>query len=184
MHLLLLIKDAWHTHSIKDKLRIWFMPLGWRPADVVDQYPVYKIKDVFHFEKFDPTLSKSMIIYCWIQMIMVLLFVSYLFGNIASIGSPSMFYYGAFIFLMVYAFTELLDNSSTAWAWQLLTSAFGVFILWQQGDWFGASKWVSLINYLVAGYLGLSSIASYWICSQITKPPLPEKDSRLQSKNP
>lgn len=110
-----------------------------------------------------------MIIYCWIQMIMVLLFVSYLFGNIASIGSPNMFYYGAFIFLMVYAYTELLDKSSTAWTWQLLTSAFGVYILWQQGDWFAASKWVPFINYLVAGYLGLSLIASYWICYHVSR---------------
>ncbi len=28
--------DAWHTRSWRDKLRIWFMPTGWRPADVSD----------------------------------------------------------------------------------------------------------------------------------------------------
>ena len=33
-HLWLLISDAWHTASWRDKLRIWFMPTGWRPADV------------------------------------------------------------------------------------------------------------------------------------------------------
>ncbi|MEZ4789656.1 MAG: sterol desaturase family protein [Flavobacteriales bacterium] len=26
--------DAWHTRSWWDKLRIWFMPTGWRPADL------------------------------------------------------------------------------------------------------------------------------------------------------
>ncbi|HOY27573.1 MAG TPA: sterol desaturase family protein [Flavobacteriales bacterium] len=26
--------DAWHTRSWWDKLRIWFMPTGWRPSDV------------------------------------------------------------------------------------------------------------------------------------------------------
>lgn len=170
MHLWLLIKDAWHTHSLRDKLRIWFMPLGWRPADVVDQYPVYKIKDVFHFEKFDPEASNGLITYCWFQMLMVLVLVSYLFGNIATIGSPGMFYYGAFIFLMVYAYTELLDKSSTAWIWQLLTSAFGVFILWQQGDWFGASKLIPFINYLVASYLCFSAIVSFWFCTRFNKP--------------
>jgi alkylglycerol monooxygenase len=34
-HLGLLIKDALRAKSVKDKLRIWFMPTGWRPADVV-----------------------------------------------------------------------------------------------------------------------------------------------------
>jgi hypothetical protein len=166
----LLIKDAWHTHSLKDKFRIWFMPLGWRPADVVDQFPVYKIKDVFHFEKFDPDASSGLISFCWFQMVMVLVFVSYLFGNIALIGSPGMFYYGAFIYMMVYAYTELLDKSSSAWKWQLLTWAFGIFILWQQGDWFGASKLIPFINYLVASYLGLSAMASFWFCNSFNRP--------------
>jgi sterol desaturase/sphingolipid hydroxylase (fatty acid hydroxylase superfamily) len=170
MHLWLLIKDAWHTHSVKDKLRIWFMPLGWRPADVVNDYPVYKISDVYHFEKFDPVISKNLGMYCWVQMVLVLFFVSYLFGNIAAIGSPAMFYYGAFIFLMVYAYTELLDKSPAAWVWQLLTAGFGAFILWQQGDWFGASRWIPFINYLVIGYLGVSAVASFWFCSSFPKP--------------
>ena len=29
----LLIKDAWRTRSLWDKIRIWFMPTGWRPDD-------------------------------------------------------------------------------------------------------------------------------------------------------
>ncbi|MFN7840000.1 MAG: sterol desaturase family protein, partial [Bacteroidota bacterium] len=39
VHLWLLIKDAWHASSYFDKLRIWFMPLGWRPSDVAAEYP-------------------------------------------------------------------------------------------------------------------------------------------------
>ena len=35
MHLWLLMQDAWHTQSWKDKLRVWLMPLGWRPEDVL-----------------------------------------------------------------------------------------------------------------------------------------------------
>ena len=32
-----LFSDAWHTSNWFDKLRIWFMPTGWRPADVRDE---------------------------------------------------------------------------------------------------------------------------------------------------
>lgn len=35
-----LFKDAWHAGSRWDKLRIWFMPTGWRPADVDASYPL------------------------------------------------------------------------------------------------------------------------------------------------
>ena len=35
-----LIQDAWHARSWKDKLRIWFMPTGWRPEDVKENHPL------------------------------------------------------------------------------------------------------------------------------------------------
>jgi sterol desaturase/sphingolipid hydroxylase (fatty acid hydroxylase superfamily) len=39
-HLALLLRDAWHAQSWWDKLRIWVMPTGWRPADVIQRYPI------------------------------------------------------------------------------------------------------------------------------------------------
>ena len=29
------------------------MPTGWRPDDVVEKFPVYKIEDVYNFQKYD-----------------------------------------------------------------------------------------------------------------------------------
>ena len=40
-----LLKDAWHTKRVFDKLRIWFMPTGWRPEDVKEKYPLQSITD-------------------------------------------------------------------------------------------------------------------------------------------
>jgi hypothetical protein len=80
-HLWLLIKDAWHTQSWKDKFRIWLMPLGWRPSDVVDTYPIYKIEDVYHFTKYETNASKSLKIYLWFQLFSLLLIVADLYGN-------------------------------------------------------------------------------------------------------
>lgn len=34
-----LAHDAWHTKRWHDKLRVWFMPPGWRPADVAQRFP-------------------------------------------------------------------------------------------------------------------------------------------------
>ncbi len=36
-HLCQILKDAYHANSFVDKIRIWFMPLGWRPNDVKDE---------------------------------------------------------------------------------------------------------------------------------------------------
>lgn len=162
MHLWLLIKDAWHTQRWKDKLRIWFMPTGWRPDDVAAKFPVYKIEDVYHFEKYDTGHTKTMVSWSWVQLAITLLFISYLFGNIAAIGSPDMFIYGAFVFLQVYAFTELMDRSTYAWIWETFKTIFGLSLLLQNNDWFGLSQYTSLAVPVLAGYFILSFMVCFY----------------------
>jgi sterol desaturase/sphingolipid hydroxylase (fatty acid hydroxylase superfamily) len=170
MHLWLLIKDAWYAQRWKDKLRIWFMPTGWRPDDVAAKFPVYKIEDVYHFEKYDTGHTKTMVIWSWVQLAITLLFISYLFGNIAAIGSPNMFIYGAFVFLQVYAFTELMDRSKYAWIWEMLKTIFGLSILIQSNDWFGLSQYTSLAIPVLSGYFVLSlMVCLYFVLKENTE---------------
>ena len=152
MHIWLLIKDAWHTKSLKDKMRIWFMPTGWRPADTATAYPVYKIEDVYHFEKYNTQTNAGLTVWIWVQLALLLLFVSYLFGNIAAIGSPAMFVYGGFIFLFVYAFTELMDGNRFAFLWEIAKAFLGLGIIFYWGDWFGAGQRLPAAKYLLAAY--------------------------------
>jgi sterol desaturase/sphingolipid hydroxylase (fatty acid hydroxylase superfamily) len=163
MHLWLLIKDAWHAKSYWDKLRIWFMPLGWRPEDVANKYPVYKINDVYQFNKYDTHASLNLIAWSWIQMFILLLLVSYLFGNIAKIGAPDMFIYGLYVFLTVYAYTELLDKNKYAWVWELIKNLFGMYIVLQSGDWFGLNQHVPGISYILLIYFSFASIYTFWL---------------------
>ncbi len=162
IHLLLLIKDAWHAQNWKDKLRIWFMPTGWRPADVTQKYPVYKIEDVYHFDKYDTRHSKLLVTWAWAQMISLLVFTSYLFGNIARIGNPAMYFYGAYIFVFVYALAELLDGNRYAMYWEITKSIFGLGIIWYSGDWFGAETYAVSIKYVLIAYFILSMMITGW----------------------
>ncbi|HNP22907.1 MAG TPA: sterol desaturase family protein [Panacibacter sp.] len=161
-HMWLLIKDAWRAKSIKDKLRIWFMPTGWRPADVAEKYPVYKIADVYNFEKYNPPASPGLYVWAWIQVAITLLFVSYLFGNIAGIGKPQMFFYGAFVFLHIYAYSELMDQHKSAFLWELVKCVFGATIILFYGDWFGASLFIPWLNILLLGYFISSLAVTAW----------------------
>ena len=167
MHLWLLIKDAWRAQRWWDKLRIWFMPLGWRPADVASKYPVFKISDVNHFEKYHPKISSSVMTWSWIQMFVVFFFISYLFGKIADIGVPSMFVYGAFIFLSVYAYTELMDKNPFAWLWEGFKNVVGIYILLQQGDWFGLGNYVPGISIVLFAYFILSTAITFGLTRQV-----------------
>jgi len=161
-HLWLLIKDAVYTKNLKDKIRIWFMPTGWRPPDVAEKYPVYKIENVYHFEKYNPPFSPLLYAWSWVQLIVTLLLISYLFGNIATIGKPSIFIYGGFIFLFVYAFTELMDRNPFAFIWELIKNIFAIGIILYTGDWFGANTYISWISTLLIAWFILSTIVCGW----------------------
>ena len=161
-HLYLLIRDAWRTKNILDKFRIWFMPTGWRPADVDSSYPVDKIDNVYDYRKYDPISSYSLRTWSFIQLLFLMFFVGHLFGNIATIGSPGMFQYGLFIFIYIYAMTELMDKNPIAYAWEGLKCLSGLYFLSVAGNWFGADKYIPFANYLVQGYLIISFIASIY----------------------
>ena len=51
-------RDAWRARSWWDKLRIWLMPPGWRPADVAaaDPKPPFRLEAV---RRFDPPMSRA-----------------------------------------------------------------------------------------------------------------------------
>ena len=52
-----LARDALRARSWWDKLRIWFMPPGWRPADVAARFPkpAFRISEV---QRYDPPTSR------------------------------------------------------------------------------------------------------------------------------
>ena len=168
-HLWLMIKDAWRTKSWKDKFTLWFKPTGYRPADVAEKYPVYKIQDVYHFEKYDTKTSPALNAWAWVQLVLILLCISYLFGQIAHINSLDgayIYWYGAFVFLSVYAITDLMDRHRYAIIPEILRSGLGLYILYWQGDWFGLSQWLDSVNYILASYFVLSIIITGWFVIQ------------------
>ena len=170
MHLWLLMQDAWHTQSWKDKLRVWLMPLGWRPADVIEKYPVYKIEDVYHFEKYDTPAPKGMIIYLWIQLFCLLLIVSYLFGNVANIGLTNMMYYGLFVFAQVYALTELMDRNPRALMYEIVKNIICVGGILYYGGWFGLQNYSTASSYILMGYFIASTVTVAAFTSQLNRP--------------
>jgi len=162
-HISLLFKDAWRTRNWKDKILIWFKPTGYRPSDVIEKYPVRKIDDPFHFEKYEPKSSPLLHGWAWVLLISLLFFLSYLFGNIArinAIDNSYIYWYGLFIFLYVYSMTELMDRNPTAIFWSIACSVFMLTLIYLQGDWFGASAYSSSIAWFVAGFAVLQVLVS------------------------
>lgn len=162
IHLWQIIIDAWRAKSWKDKLRVWFMPTGWRPADVAEKYPLESIEDVYAYEKYDPRLSGGLQIWSWIQYVFTFASMMYLFNNITEIGFLNAVFYAAFLYLSIFSFTMLMDKNPYAWLVELCKSAIGLGIIYFSGDWFMISNIIPSAHLFVAGYYMISAVLVFY----------------------
>lgn len=160
IHMWLLITDAWRASSFVDKMNVWLKPTGWRPTDVAEKNPVFKIDDVYHFDKYNTNQNSNFVAWMWMQLIVIFIGVAFMLGNIANIGIPNMFIYGAFIFVYVYALTDLMDGNKYAYVWEILKCLFGLGIIYFIGDWFGASRHITQLNSILVVYFILSLVVT------------------------
>ncbi|WP_374669378.1 lysoplasmalogenase family protein [Ramlibacter sp.] len=66
-----LARDSWHARSWADKLRVWFKPPGWRPADVAARFPKPAF-DLQRVERFHPPMSRGLAWFAGLQFVVVL----------------------------------------------------------------------------------------------------------------
>ncbi len=136
-HLWRLILDAWRTRNIRDKFRIWFMPTGWRPADVKQTYPIEVIEDVYSFNRYQTTASPFLKGYAVFQMVFTLGLILFMFYNYTAIGNTGLLLCGAFVFLGIYGYTTLMDRKTYAVYIEVIRAMIGIIFIIVTGDWFG-----------------------------------------------
>jgi len=112
-------RDAARAASWWDKLRIWFMPTGWRPADVAAKYPLSK-PELSQFVKFEVPLSAGQKVYAGVQ------FALYLVGG---------------TYLLAISASLTLGLLIASWAWV----AFGLYSV---GVWLENRPWARLLEVL------------------------------------
>lgn len=157
-HLWQLIKDAWRAQRIWDKVRIWFMPTGWRPQDVSAKYPLNVIDNPYDQVKYNPDTTPSLRAWSWFQLIFCNLLLYYMLTHIADFGAADILIYSVFIFLAIFAYTSLMDNDFIAIIAELAKFGWGTYIIVQQGDWFGLDTMVPGSTIIIGLYLIVSLI--------------------------
>ena len=160
-HFWRLLKDAWYTRSLRDKMRIWFMPTGWRPVDVKERYPISGIGDVYHFERYGPRASAGLKFYSVFQMLVNLLLMMFMFSNYSEIGFDGLLLFSGFIFIGIYGYTTLMDRRKYAVWIELGRRLAGISWILATGDWFGLS------GYLPWGSIGVLTYFSLTILGGI-----------------
>jgi alkylglycerol monooxygenase len=153
-HFWLLWMDAWRTRNWRDKLRIWFMPTGWRPADVEERYPVDYIKEAETQVKYRPEAPDSLLYWSYVQLFVGLGFSLWMLLNIADFPFPVILLYGGFIFVHIYAYTSLMDMSSQAVIAEFVKMIYGLSFVYYTGSWLGFAA-LPIVAYLLLS-LGIS----------------------------
>lgn len=159
-HFWQLIQDAYHTSSIWNKIRIWFMPTGWRPDDVEKEYPIYITKDPNNQKKYETNSSFPFIIWSFIQLSISVILMFHFFTIIHLQSMILNYIYGALIMLHVFSFTSALDMKK----YSIVIELFKIFsmlgLTYHQGFlWFGLQ---GPYVYLIIFYSLISVSVTYY----------------------
>jgi alkylglycerol monooxygenase len=158
-HFWIMLKDAWRAEKFLDKITIWFRPTGWRPEGFDEKYPVNKIDDVYHFDKYKPKLSNALLYWSIAHLFVVMFFLLDLFARLGSLPANEILVYGIYIFITIYSLTDLMDQNRYNWVFELIRSIVFVAIGFWLGNWFGHD----LILYVVLCYQSAAFTISFML---------------------
>ena len=155
-HIWQLIKDAWHAERIFDKLRIWFMPTGWRPSDVKEKYPVQLITDPKNRIKYNTENSPMLIAWSGGQLLITIILMFHMFMIIPNFSATMYYLYAVILIINIFSFTSTLDHRNYALVAESLKLILGVSLLhFQNYNWYGLNGFFvyALIFFFIVSFL-------------------------------
>ena len=163
MHAWALAKDAWHTKNWWDKVRLWWMPTGWRPIDVAEKYPWIFTEDPKNQIKYETALSRPEKVWAWTQLVIHFGLVFHLLIAFAQFEYTQVISYGIFLMASIMGYTVFMDKSRWAPYAEALKFGLGLVLLWGYPTWFGLDLVIPHASSAIMAYLLLSlALAIYF----------------------
>ena len=128
-HAFNVIQDAYNSKSFVDKLRIWFMPTGWRPNDVIEKFPRAITVDIKNRIKYGPKYSSFLKLVALFHFISINFLLLFFLQNFSDLTTSFKLIYGLIIFVSIFGFTSLFDFYSWAPNFEIFRSVFAIFLL-------------------------------------------------------
>lgn len=160
-HVWRLFLDALHTRRWVDKLRLWFMPLGWRPDDVIEQYPRPRL-GVHERSKYDPFAPPLLKAWSWFQFVLCNLMLYHLLASYSGLDRTQIVWYAVFLFVTIFSYTTLMDRSLLAIPVEVVRLVLGLLIINSSGGWLGVEEYSQSAGAVMAGYLAVSMLATVY----------------------
>ncbi|PPK37125.1 hypothetical protein CD175_19985 [Pseudomonas laurylsulfatiphila] len=150
--------DARRAESAWDKLRIWFMRTGWRPADVAARYPMNK-PDLSQFRKFEVPLDGRQQLYVLLQFCVYIALGSYLMNLEPKLSVAALVLGWGVVAFGLFVLGVALENRPWALKLELVRLASNLPLAWlapMVGLWpASAVGWVGLLSYSLLSGIGL-----------------------------
>jgi sterol desaturase/sphingolipid hydroxylase (fatty acid hydroxylase superfamily) len=162
MHAWALAKDAWHAHSWWDKVRLWWMPTGWRPSDVAEKYPWIFTEDPKNQIKYETALSRPEKVWAWTQLLIHFGLVFHLLIAFAQFEYTQVISYGIFLMASIMGYTVFMDKSRWSPYAEALKFGLGLALLWGYPTWFGLDLMIPYASSAIMAYLLLSLALAFY----------------------
>ncbi len=155
-HLWYLIQDAWHTNSLIDKFKIWFMPTGWRPKDMVKKIPRNKVENVFDQEKYKFEYSFFHKVFVGFHFLTLNIVLYIFLTSYANLSFADKTGYFLLIFSTIFSFSSVMDGYKWSINFEFLRIFLGILVLYFQEELF--LTYNSSITIFLSCYLIVSAI--------------------------
>lgn len=165
-HLWIILKDAWNTKSWIDKVKVFWMPTGWRPADVASVNPIAYTVHPEDQIKYDTYGSTAMHLWIWFQFLLTMALMLYMFQSIADVSFVFILFYGLFLAVSVFSYTSLMDKSKLSIPFEIFKLILGFGLIFQLGDWYGLDHIIPYGTIGVGVYLVLSLLLNFYFLNE------------------
>lgn len=171
MHLWQLIKDAWHAEKFWDKVRIWFMPTGWRPEDVKSKYPIEITEHAQDQIKYTTEANHFLIGWAWFQLVLHIALEFHLISLLPDLDYSYLLFYGIFLLVSIFAYTTLMDRHPFAVVFESIKTIIGFSLIYYLNGWYGLDTTFQFATTLMSIYLVVSLMLTvyftYWSKSKL-----------------
>ena len=145
-----LILDCWHTKNNLNKVKIWLMPTGWRPADVKNNFPIKERSNI----KYNTPMSLQFALWSFFQLFITSIFLFHFLYLFPHNSTQMNCLYGSIILLHIFSFTSALDQKNYSILTELFKIILGFYLVFQNNyTWFN-------INNALLGLIFLYSLIS------------------------
>ncbi len=153
--------DAWRTRRWRDKLLVWIMPPGWRPADVAG-HRVGPAFDIGH-ARFDPPMSRALLIYCLVQFALLLVMGMHFLGMAAHAETFTALGYAGYVIASLCVLGALMEGRRSAWWLELLRTLASAVVPLACGRWFGVAHLDTRIGVALLAVYASSALVLPWL---------------------